>query len=36
MTSMDMKLIKENDKGKTYQAENFKLLYRYKNKIVEQ
>lgn len=28
-----MKLIKENDKGKTFQADGFKILYRYKNKI---
>ena len=32
--SMDIKLIKENEKGKTYQANGFKILYRYKNKIV--
>jgi len=25
-----MKVIKENEKGKTYQADNFKILYRYK------
>lgn len=28
-----MKLIKENEKGKTYQAPNFKILYRYKGSI---
>ena len=28
-----MKLIKENEKGKTYQAEGFKILYRYKDAI---
>jgi hypothetical protein len=28
-----MKLIKENEKGKTYQADGFKILYRYKDKI---
>ena len=30
---MDMKLIKDNEKGRTYQAEGFKVFYRYKNKI---
>ncbi|MFT4311198.1 MAG: hypothetical protein ACMXX7_01075 [Candidatus Woesearchaeota archaeon] len=30
---MEIKLIKENDKGKTYQAKGFKILYRYKDKI---
>jgi len=28
-----MKIIKENEKGKTYQADNFKILYRYKDAI---
>lgn len=28
-----MKLIKENKEGKTYQADNFKILYRYKGAI---
>ncbi len=28
---MDIKLIKKNEKGETYQADNFKILYRYKN-----
>jgi len=28
-----MKLIKENEKGKTYQANGFKILYRYKGRI---
>jgi hypothetical protein len=30
---MEMKLIKENEKGKTFQSENFKILYRYEGKI---
>ena len=30
---MEMKLIKENEKGKTYQADGFKILYRYKDMI---
>ncbi len=30
---MSIKLIKKNKKGKTYQANNFKILYRYKNMI---
>ncbi len=30
---MQLKLIKENKKGKTYQADGFKILYRYKNMI---
>ena len=30
---MELKLIKENEKGKTYQAEGFKILYRYKGKV---
>lgn len=30
---MNIKLIKENEKGKTYQAEGFKILYKYKDKI---
>lgn len=30
---MEIKLINENEKGKTYQAEGFKILYRYKSKI---
>ncbi len=30
---MNLKIIKENKKGKTYQAEGFKILYRHKNKI---
>ncbi len=30
---MDIELIKENDEGKTYQADNFKILYRYKGVI---
>ena len=30
---MDIKLIKEDEKGKTYQADNFKILYRYKDTI---
>jgi len=28
-----MKLIKENEKGKNYQADNLKILYRYKGTI---
>ncbi len=28
-----MNLIKENEKGKTYQADNFKILYRNKGTI---
>ena len=28
-----MKLLKQNKKGKTYQAKNFKILYRNKNTI---
>ena len=28
-----MKLLKENKKGKTYQADNFKILYRYRDSI---
>jgi len=28
-----MELIKENEKGKTYQAGGFKILYRYKGMI---
>ena len=28
-----MKLITENEKGKTYQADGFKILYRYKGMI---
>jgi len=28
-----MQLIKENEKGKTYQTDSFKILYRYKNMI---
>lgn len=28
-----MEIIKENDKGKTYQADGFKILYRYKDTI---
>lgn len=28
-----MKLIKENDKGKTYQADGFKIFYRHKDSI---
>ncbi len=28
-----MKLIKENEKGKTYQTDGFKILYRYKGMI---
>ena len=28
-----MKLIKENEKGKTYQTENFKIVYRNKGTI---
>ena len=28
-----MDLIKENKKGKTYQAKNLKILYRYKDSI---
>ena len=30
---MTIKLIKEDEKGKTYQADNFKILYRYKDTI---
>ena len=30
---MDIKLIKKNKKGKTYQADGFKILYRYKDMI---
>ena len=30
---MEIKLIKENEKGKTFQADGFKILYRYKGKI---
>jgi len=28
-----MKIIKENEKGKTYQSDDFKVLYRYKGTI---
>lgn len=28
-----MKLIKETDKGKVYQADDFKIIYRYKDTI---
>lgn len=28
-----MELIKDNEKGKTYQADGFKILYRYKGMI---
>jgi mannose-6-phosphate isomerase-like protein (cupin superfamily) len=28
-----MRLIKENEKGKTFQAEGFKILYRNKNSV---
>lgn len=28
-----MEIIKQDEKGKTYQADNFKILYRYKNTI---
>ena len=28
-----MKLIKENEKGKTYQTNGFKILYRYKDTV---
>lgn len=28
-----MKLIKESDKGKAYQADDFKIIYRYKDTI---
>jgi len=28
-----MKLIKENEKGKTYQADGFKIVYRHKDTI---
>lgn len=30
---MKIRLIKENEKGKTYQANGFKILYRYKDMI---
>jgi len=30
---MEIKLIKENEKGKTYQAEGFKIIYRNKDSI---
>jgi mannose-6-phosphate isomerase-like protein (cupin superfamily) len=30
---MGIKLIKENEKGKTFQAEGFKILYRHKDQI---
>ncbi|MBU0958761.1 MAG: hypothetical protein KKB31_02325 [Nanoarchaeota archaeon] len=30
---MDVKLIKENEKGKIYQADGFKILYRNKGSI---
>jgi len=30
---MNIKLIKENEKGKTFQADGFKILYRYKNMV---
>ena len=30
---MELKLLKENEKGKTYQADGFKILYRYKDKV---
>lgn len=30
-----MKLIKENEKGKNYQADGFKITYRYKGAITE-
>ncbi len=32
---MNVNLIKKNEKGKTYQAEGFKILYRYKNQTAE-
>jgi len=28
-----MKLVKDNEKGKTYQADDFKIIYRYKDTI---
>jgi len=28
-----VKLIKDNEKGKTYQTDNFKIFYRYKDTI---
>lgn len=28
-----MELVNENEKGKTYQADDFKILYRYKGSI---
>ena len=31
---MKIKLIKDNEKGKTYQTDNFKILYRYKGVII--
>jgi hypothetical protein len=30
---MEMKLIKENEKGKNYQGDGFKIAYRYKDAI---
>jgi len=30
---MHLKLIQENEKGKTYQAPDFKILYRYKGTV---
>jgi len=30
---MDIKLIKEKKEGKNYQADNFKIYYRYKNMV---
>lgn len=29
-----MKIIKENKQGKAYQADNFKILYRYKDVVI--
>jgi len=30
---MEISLVKENNKGKSYQAEDFKILYRHKDAI---
>ena len=30
---IELKLIKENERGKNYQADNFKICYRYKDTI---
>ncbi len=30
---MEIKLVQEGERGKTYQAEGFKILYRHKNAV---